>query len=59
MSTAHTSGLPPSLIISSRDFNRLEALLDSPALRRLPAAVALMNELNRAEVLPTGASTET
>lgn len=52
MNTAHTSGLPPSLIVSSRDFNRLEALLDTPVLRRHPAAVALMNELNRAEVLP-------
>lgn len=51
------SGLPPSdnrppIIVSSRDFNRLEQLLDSPALRRHPAAIALMDELNRAEVLP-------
>ncbi|MFT3755766.1 MAG: nucleoside diphosphate kinase regulator [Pseudoxanthomonas sp.] len=52
MNTSHTSGLPPSLIVSRRDFDRLEALLDSPALRRHPAALALMDELNRAEVLP-------
>lgn len=50
MSDTHTSGLPPSLIVSSRDLARLEALLDTPALRRLPAALALLDELNRAEV---------
>ena len=47
-----TSGLPPSLIVSSRDLARLEALLDSPVLSRHPAALALMDELNRAEILP-------
>jgi regulator of nucleoside diphosphate kinase len=52
MSNHHASGLPPSLIISSHDFNRLEAMLDNPALRHLPAAAALMAELERAEVLP-------
>ncbi|KAF1686445.1 nucleoside diphosphate kinase regulator [Pseudoxanthomonas broegbernensis] len=52
MSTQSVSGLPPSLIISSRDMARLEALLDSPVLSRHPAALALMDELNRAEVLP-------
>jgi regulator of nucleoside diphosphate kinase len=52
MSTQHSSGLPPSLIISSRDFDRLEAMLESPALRNQAAAIALMDELNRAEVLP-------
>ena len=51
MSNQPTSGLPPSLIISSRDLARLEALLDSPVLSRHPAAIALMDELNRAEVL--------
>ncbi|MBP3984665.1 nucleoside diphosphate kinase regulator [Pseudoxanthomonas helianthi] len=50
MSTLPVSGLPPSLIVSSRDFARLEALLDTPVLRRHPAALALMDELNRAEV---------
>ena len=52
MSTQPTSGLPPSLIVSSRDLARLEALLDSPVLSRHPAAIALMDELNRAEILP-------
>lgn len=52
MSDQSTSGLPPSLIISSRDLARLEALLDSPVLSRHPAALALLDELNRAEVLP-------
>ena len=57
MQTAPTSGLPPSaiapaIVVSSRDFNRLEQLLDSPALRRHPAAVALNEELARAEVVP-------
>lgn len=50
MSDQPTSGLPPPLIISSRDLARLEALLDSPVLSRHPAALALMDELNRAEV---------
>lgn len=56
MQTVPASGLPPSpiappIVVSSRDFNRLEQLLDSPALRRHPAAVALTEELNRAEVV--------
>ena len=46
------SGLPPSIIVSTRDMARLEALLDSPALSRHPAAVALSQELERAQVLP-------
>ncbi|WP_293707661.1 MULTISPECIES: nucleoside diphosphate kinase regulator [unclassified Stenotrophomonas] len=49
--TSH-SGLPPSIIVSTRDIARLEALLDSPALSRHPAAVALAQELERAQVLP-------
>ncbi|MEN5210267.1 nucleoside diphosphate kinase regulator [Stenotrophomonas terrae] len=49
--TSH-SGLPPSIIVSTRDMARLEALLDSPALSRHPAAVALAQELERAQVLP-------
>lgn len=50
MNNTRTSGLPPSLILSSRDLSRLEALLDSPVLRRHPAALALMEELSRADV---------
>ena len=46
------SGLPPSITVSSRDLARLEALIDSPALSRHPAAVALSQELERAQVLP-------
>lgn len=55
MNTTHASGLPPSLpplVVSSRDLSRLEALLDTPVLRRHPAALALMDELNRADVRP-------
>ncbi|MEO6519417.1 MAG: nucleoside diphosphate kinase regulator [Pseudoxanthomonas sp.] len=55
MTANSASGLPPSsvppIVVSSRDFNRLESLLDSPALRRLPAAMALMQELSRAQVV--------
>ena len=46
------SGLPPSIVVSTRDMARLEALLDSPALSRHPAAVALAQDLERAQVLP-------
>lgn len=53
MSTEAQSGAAaPPLIVSSRDFDRLEQLLDSPALRQLPASRALMQELVRAEVRP-------
>ena len=57
MKNLPASGLPPSnrlpsIVVSSRDFSRLEQLLDSPGLRRHPAAVALMEELSRAEILP-------
>lgn len=47
----HRSGLPPSITVSSRDLARLEAMLESPALRRHPAAIALSEELGRARVL--------
>ena len=53
MNHTRTSGLPPSLpalVVSSRDLSRLDALLDTPVLRRHPAALALMEELNRADV---------
>lgn len=42
--------LPP-ITITSRDLGRLEQLLDSPALRQLPAAIALNQELGRAVVV--------
>ncbi|WIH05616.1 nucleoside diphosphate kinase regulator [Xanthomonas translucens pv. graminis] len=51
MSSQPQSGLPPSLIVSSHDLARLEALLESPALRQHPAALALAEELGRATVV--------
>lgn len=44
------SGLPPPLIVSALDAARLEALLESPRWRDQPAALALQEELLRAEV---------
>jgi len=41
----------PSIILSQRDAARLEAMLETPALRNTPAAVSLLDELNRAEVV--------
>lgn len=49
--TSH-SGLPPSIIVSSHDMDRLEAMLESPTHSRNPAAAALSQELERAQVLP-------
>ena len=46
-------GARPDVVLaaqSTRGLARLEALLDSPVLSRHPAAIALMDELNRAEV---------
>lgn len=40
----------PPIVLSSRDLARLEQLLESPALKRLPAAMALAGELERATV---------
>ena len=56
MNAQHRSGLPPSpelppITLSSRDLARLEALIDSPALQRHPAAQALAAELARAHVV--------
>ena len=44
------SSLPP-ITVSSLDLARLEAMLESPALRQLPAAHALGEELARAHVV--------
>lgn len=49
MSTS--SGLPPSIIVSSHDMDRLEAMLESPATSQTPGALALVQELNRATVV--------
>lgn len=46
------SSPPPALIVSSSDAARLEALLESPRWRDVPAAQALQDELLRAEVRP-------
>jgi len=46
-----SSGLPPSIIVSSHDMDRLDAMLESPAVSKTPAALALADELNRATVL--------
>ena len=48
------SGLPPSITLSSRDLAQLEAMLESPAVAKLPAAIALGEELNRAHVVDAG-----
>ena len=45
------SGLPPSIIVSSHDLARLDAMLESPAHARNPAAVTLGDELNRAQIV--------
>ncbi|KFL36744.1 nucleoside diphosphate kinase regulator [Arenimonas donghaensis] len=41
----------PTLTLSSRDLERLEQLLDSPAMATNPAAIALAAELGRANVI--------
>lgn len=52
MTSQHSSGLPPSSLVSSHDLARREALLDSPRFNKHPAATALSDELGRARVLP-------
>jgi regulator of nucleoside diphosphate kinase len=47
----HAQNTLPPITLGSRDLARLEQLLESPALRRLPAAQALGAELERARVL--------
>ena len=56
MSTS--SGLPPSIIVSSHDMDRLDAMLESPAVAQTPAALALAQELNRATVVAPDAMPE-
>ena len=41
----------PSITLSSRDFDRLDALLDAPQWQNHPTAQALRGELDRANVL--------
>jgi len=42
----------PSITLSSRDFDRLEALLEAPQWQNHPTAQALRDEMSRAQVLP-------
>lgn len=51
MTLQHHSGLLPSILVSSQDLARLEALLDSPAFSK-HTADALSDELGRARVVP-------
>ena len=41
----------PKIILSSLDFERLDALLDEPTLRNLPGAIKLRDEMVRAEIV--------
>jgi len=50
MNAAHPLS-PPAITLSQRDAARLEALLETPALRNTPAAESLLDELTRAEVV--------
>ncbi|MEZ5544061.1 MAG: nucleoside diphosphate kinase regulator [Lysobacteraceae bacterium] len=47
----NTQTMPPSITVSRRDFDRLEALLESPRWQNHASAAALMQELERAQVL--------
>lgn len=42
------------IFVTETDFDRLERLLDSPAVRKLPGVEALWEELHRAHVVPAG-----
>ena len=41
----------PSIVMSRPDWDRLDALLESPAARNLPGAEALRAEIDRASVV--------
>lgn len=41
----------PPLVVSSRDLDRIEALLEAPAYRNLPGIAALRKELDRASIV--------
>lgn len=56
MNTNVASGVPPpSIVVSSRDFDRLEQLLDGPIRTGQETAILLMRELLRAELAEEGA----
>lgn len=48
------SGPAAAIILSSRDLERLDDLLDQPAWRAAPGAAALRSELARAEIVEPG-----
>ena len=50
MTTVRASGLPPSIVVSQHDMDRLDAMLESPQWRQHAATDALLGELARAEV---------
>lgn len=50
-SALRSSSTPPPIVVSSLDLERIEALLDAPAHRHDAGAVALREELARAEVV--------
>ncbi|MGH8312559.1 MAG: nucleoside diphosphate kinase regulator [Gammaproteobacteria bacterium] len=42
----------PKIFVTELDFDRLEQLLDSPEVRKLPGIESLWQELHRAQVVP-------
>ena len=44
----------PKIYVTEADFDALERLLDTPAVRNLPGIEALWQELHRAHVVPAG-----
>ena len=42
----------PKIYVTEADFDALERVLDSPAVRKLPGVEALWQELHRAQVVP-------
>jgi len=45
------TAIPPPITVSVADFQKIEALLDMPAYRKLPGIAALQSELDRANVV--------
>ncbi|WP_101925204.1 MULTISPECIES: nucleoside diphosphate kinase regulator [Luteimonas] len=62
MSSQPQSGLPPSdappVQLTAHDLARLDAMLESDTYRHHPGAAALQRELDRADVLPDSAPSE-
>lgn len=45
------TAIPPPITVSVADFQKIEALLEMPAYRKLPGIAALQSELDRANVV--------